>query len=133
MTPAHACAYLDSLQQKTMETLKLYNYRYSFYHHLVTRKEARENKDPSQWMKYLASIQNTAICNCISNSSKLLIDLEDCMARAVRIESGHKLAEGINKTCHLPMLKEEDKVNEVMIEEIGDPEQGLAIALAVVK
>ena len=25
-TPAHACAYLDSLQQKTSESLKLYNY-----------------------------------------------------------------------------------------------------------
>ena len=43
-TPAHACAYLDSLQQKTSETLKLYNYRYSFYHHLVTGKD---NQDPS--------------------------------------------------------------------------------------
>ena len=44
-TLAHACAYLDSLQQKTLETLKLYNYRYSFYHHLVTGKEARKSKE----------------------------------------------------------------------------------------
>ena len=42
------------------------------------------------------------------------------MARAVRIESSHKLAEGINKTRQLPILKEDDKVNEVTIEEIGD-------------
>ena len=43
------------------------------------------------------------------------------MAQAVRIESSHKLAEGINKTCQLPMLKEDDKVNKVMVEEIGYP------------
>ena len=29
--------------------------------------------------------------------------------------------EGINKTCQLPMLKEDDKINEVTVEEIGDP------------
>ena len=120
-TPTHACAYLDSLQQKTLESLKLYNYRYSFYHHLVMGKEARDNQDPSCWMKYLASIRNTAICDQMSNSSKLPLNLEDCMGQAVRIESSHKLAEGINKMCQLPMLKEDDKVNEVTIEEIGDP------------
>ena len=43
------------------------------------------------------------------------------MAQAVRIESSYKLAEGINKTHQLPMLKEDDKVNEVTVEEIGDP------------
>ena len=120
-TLAHACAYLDSLQQKTLETLKLYNYRYSFYHHLVTGKEAQEKKDPSHWMKYLASIRNTATCDHISNSSKLPGDLGECMARAVRIESSHKLAEGIKKTRQLPILKEDDKVNEVIVEETGDP------------
>ena len=62
-TPAHACAYLDSLQQKTSESLKLYNYQYSFYHHLVMGKEARDNQDPSHWMKYLDSIRNTEICD----------------------------------------------------------------------
>ena len=43
------------------------------------------------------------------------------MAWAVRIESNHKLAEGINKICQLPMLKEDDKINEVTVEVIGDP------------
>ena len=84
-------------------------------------KEARDDQDPSCWMKYLASIRNTTICDQISNSSKLPLNLEDCMAQAVRIESSHKLAEGINKTHQLPMLKEDDKVNEVMVEEIGYP------------
>ena len=84
-------------------------------------KEARDNQDPSHWMKYLASIRDTTICDQISNSSKLPLNLEDCMICTVRIESGHKLAEGINKPCQLPMLKEDDKANENMVEEIGDP------------
>ena len=79
-TPAHVCAYLDSLQQKASESLKLYSYWYSFYHYLVTSKEAWDNQDPSCWMKYLASISNTAICDQISNSSKLPVNLEECMA-----------------------------------------------------
>ena len=72
-------------------------------------------------MKYLANIRNTAVCDHISNSSKLPGDLEKYMARAVRIESSHKLAEGINKTRQLPILKEDDKINEVTVGEIGDP------------
>ena len=43
------------------------------------------------------------------------------MAKAIRIESGHKLAEDINKTCILPSIMEGNKVNEVTVEEIGDP------------
>ena len=84
-------------------------------------REARDNQDPSHWMKYLASIRNTAICDQISKSSRLPLHLEDCVAQAVRIESSHKLAEGTNKTHQLPMSKEDDKVNEVMVVEIGDP------------
>ena len=97
-TPAHACTYFDSLQQKTGESLKICNYRYSFYHNLVTGMSAKANTDPARWLKYQASIQNTNVADRISNSSKLPSNLEDCMGRAIRIESGHKLAKGINKS-----------------------------------
>ena len=90
ITLAHACTYLDSLQQKISESLKLYNYQYSFYHHLVMGREARDNQDPYRWMKYLANIRNSKIFDQISNSSKLPLNLEDCMAWAVRIESSHR-------------------------------------------
>ena len=43
------------------------------------------------------------------------------MARAIRIESGHKLVEGINKSHILVSIKEGDKANKVTVEEIGDP------------
>ena len=55
-TPAHAYVYFDSLQQKTGEILKIYNYRYSFYHNLVTGMSAEASTDPARWLKYLANI-----------------------------------------------------------------------------
>ena len=119
-SPAHACAYLNSLQQKTIETLKIYNYK-SFYYNLVAGIKAKDNKDPPRWMKYLASIRNTVVTDRIFNSSKLPNNLEDLMVRAIRIESGHKLAEGINKTHILPSIMEGNKVNHVTVEEIGNP------------
>ena len=119
-SPAHACAYLNSLQQKTTETLKIYNYRYS-YHNLVAGIKAKDKKTLSRWMKYLPSIRNTVVADRISKSSKLPNNLEDCMARAIRIESVHKLAEGINKTQILPSITEGDKVNKVTVEDIGNP------------
>ena len=120
-SPAHAYIYFDSLQQRSGKTLAIYKYRYSFYHNLVTSIDTRVNTDPACWMKYLASIRNTAVTDQISNSSKLPLNLEDCMTRAIRIESGHKIAEGINKSRMLPSITEGDKVNEVTVEEIGDP------------
>ena len=43
------------------------------------------------------------------------------MVWAVRIEWSQKVAEGINKMHQLLSLKEDDKINEVTLEEIGEP------------
>ena len=60
-SPAHACTYLENMTQGDDESLRLYVYRYTRAHRMVTRLAPKENMDPSRWTHFLASINNTAI------------------------------------------------------------------------
>ena len=60
-SPAHACTYLENMTQGDDESLRLYVYRYTRAHRMVTGLAPKENMDPSRWTHFLASINNTAI------------------------------------------------------------------------
>ena len=60
-SPAHACTYLENMTQGDYESLRLYVYRYTQAHRMVTGLAPKENMDPSRWTHFLASINNTAI------------------------------------------------------------------------
>ena len=60
-SPAHACTYLENMTQADDESLRLYVYRYTRAHRMVTGLAPKENMDPSRWTHFLASINNTAI------------------------------------------------------------------------
>ena len=60
-SPAHACTYLENMTQGDDESLRLYVYRNTRAHRMVTGLAPKENMDPSRWTHFLASINNTAI------------------------------------------------------------------------
>ena len=60
-SPAHACTYLENMTQGDDESLRLYVYRYTRAHRMVTGLAPKENMDPSRWTHFLASINNRAI------------------------------------------------------------------------
>ena len=60
-SPAHACTHLENMTQGDDESLRLYVYRYTQAHRMVTGLAPKENMDPSRWTHFLASINNTAI------------------------------------------------------------------------
>ena len=95
-SPAHACTYLENMTQGDDESLRLYVYRYTRAHRMVTGLAPKENMDPSRWTHFLASINNTAITDKVLQSKTLPRNLDEAMSRAIQLEAGFQLSEGVN-------------------------------------
>ena len=92
----HAAAQLENMNQKPSEPLRLYIFRYSKIHKLVTKRDACYNTDPSRWFRFLTSITNTTIANKIMRSEFLPQNLQQCFEKALRLEASLQLSEGVN-------------------------------------
>ena len=58
---AHSCSHLDNMHQEDDEDPRIYIWRYTQAHKMVTGLNPNENIDPSRWTHFLASINNTTI------------------------------------------------------------------------
>ena len=92
----HAAAQLENMTQKPIEPLRLYIFRYSKIHKLVTKRDACYDTDPSRWFRFLTSITNTTIPNKITRSEFLPQNLQQCFEKALRLEASLQLSEGVN-------------------------------------
>ena len=96
-SPAHSCTYLENMTQGEDESLRLYVvYHYTRAHRMVTGLAPKENMDPSRWTHFLASINNTTITDKVLHSKTLPKNLDEAMSRAIQLERGFQLSEGVN-------------------------------------
>ena len=109
-SPAHACTYLENMTQGDDESLRLYVYRYTRAHRMVTGLAPRENMDPSRWTHFLASINNTAITDKVLRSKMLPRNLDEAMSKAIQLEAGFQLSEGVNMARRVNIMQAE--INE---------------------
>ena len=92
----HAAAQLENMTQKPNEPLRLYIFRYSKIHKLVTKQDACYNTDPSRCFRFLTSITNTTIADKITRSEFLSQNLQQCFKKTLRLEASLQLSEGVN-------------------------------------
>ena len=92
----HAAAQLENMTSKPNEPLRLYIFRYSKIHKLVTKRDACYDTDPSRWFRFLTSITNTTIADKITRSEFLPQNLQQCFEKALRLETSLQLSEGVN-------------------------------------
>ena len=113
----HTAAQLENMTQKPNEPLRLYIYRYSKLHKVVTQKDACQDTDPSRWFRFLTSITNTSIADKVTRNKTLPHNLQQCFEKALEYEASFQLSEGVNmarKTTVMNVIvEEEDKVNFV--------------------
>ena len=111
----HVAAQLENMTQKPNEPLRLYIYRYSKIHKLVTKRDACYNTDPSRWFRFLTSITDTTIADKITQSEFLPQNLQQCFEKALRLEASLQLSEGVNmaqkKTIMNVNVDDEDELN----------------------
>ena len=77
---------------------------------MVTGLAPKENMDPSKWTHFLASINNTAITDKVLHSKTLPKNLDEAMSRAIQLEAGFQLSEGVNMARKINIMQVE--VNE---------------------
>ena len=111
----HAAAQLENMTQKPNEPLRLYIFRYSKIHKLVTKRDACYDTDPSRWFRFLTSITNTTIADKITRSEFLPQNLQQCFEKALRLEASLQLSEGVNMARRTTIMNvdvdTEDEVN----------------------
>ena len=78
---------------------------------MVTGLNPNENVDPSWWTRFLASINNTAITDKVLCGKTLPRNLEDAMKKAIQLEAGFQLSEGVNMARRINVMQAE--VSEV--------------------
>ena len=92
----HAAAQLENMTQKPNQPLRLYIFRYSKIHKLVTKRDTCYNTDPLRWFRFLTSITNTTTADKITRSESLPQNLQQCFEKALRLEASLQLSEGVN-------------------------------------
>ena len=111
----HAATQLESMTQKPNEPFRLYIFRYSKIHKLVTKQDACYDTDPSRWFRFLTSITNTTIADKITRSENLPQNLQQCFEKALRLETILKLLEGVNMAWRTTVMNvdvnTEDEIN----------------------
>ena len=80
---------------------------------MVTGLAPKENMDPSRWTHFLASTSNTAITDKVLCSKTLPKNLDEAMSRAIQLEAGFQLSEGVNMARKINIMQVE--VNETDI------------------
>ena len=81
---------------------------------MVTGLAPRENMDPSRWTHFLASINNTAITDKVLRSKTLHRNLDEAMSRAIQLEGGFQLSEGVNMARRVNIMQAEINETEVI-------------------
>ena len=104
-SPAHSCTYLENMTQGEDESLRLYVYHYTRAHQMVTGLAPKGNMDPSRWTHFLASINNTAITDKVLCSKSLPKNFDDAMSRAIQLEAGFQLSEGVNMARKINVMQ----------------------------
>ena len=111
----HAATQLENMTQKPIEPLRLYIFRYSKIHKLVTKRDACYDTDPSRWFRFLTSITNTTITDKIMRSEFLPQNLQQCFEKALRLEASLQLSEGVNMAQRMTVMNvdvdTDDEVN----------------------
>ena len=113
-SPTHACTYLENMTQGDDESLHLYVYRYTRVHRMVMGLAPKENMDPFRWTHFLASINNTAITDKVLRSKTLPRNLDEAMSRAIQLEAGFQLSEGVNMAWRVNIMQAEINETEVV-------------------
>ena len=108
----HAATQLENMTQKPNEPLRLYIFRYSKIHKLVTKRDACYNTDPSRWFRFLTSITNTTIANKITRSEFLPQNLQQCFEKALRLEASLQLSEGVNMAQRTTVMNVDVDTND---------------------
>ena len=93
---AHSCSHLDNMHKEDDKDLWIYIWRCTRAHKMVTGLNPNENIDPSRWTRFLASINNTTITDKVLCGKTLPRNLEDAMKKAIQLEAGFQLSEGVN-------------------------------------
>ena len=111
----HAATQLENMTQKSNKPLRLYIFRYSKIHKLMTKRDACYDTDPSRWFRFLTSITNTTIANKITRSEFLHQNLQQCFEKALRLEASLQLSGGVNMAPRTTVMNVEvdtdDEVN----------------------
>ena len=81
---------------------------------MVTGLAPRENIDPSRWTHFLASINNTAITDKVLRSKTLPRNLDEAMSKAIQLEAGFQLSEGVNMARRVNIMQAEINKTEVI-------------------
>ena len=81
---------------------------------MVTGLAPKENMDPSRWTHFLASINNTAISDKVLHSKMLPKNLDEAMSRAIQLEAGFQLSEGVNMDRKINVMQAEINETEVV-------------------
>ena len=79
---------------------------------MVTGLAPKENMDPSRQTHFLASINNTAITVLLSKT--LPKKLDEAMRRAIQLEAGFQLSEGVNMARKINIMQVEVNETEVV-------------------
>ena len=74
---------------------------------MVTGLNPNENVDPSRWTRFLASINNTAITDKVLHGKTLPRNLKDAMKKAIQLEAGFQLSEGVNMARQINIMQTE--------------------------
>ena len=99
------------MHQENDEDLRIYIWRYTQAHKMVTGLNTNENIDPSRWTHFLASINNTTITDKVLHGKTLPRNLEDAMKKAIQLKAGFQLSEGVNMARWINVMQA--KVSEV--------------------
>ena len=81
---------------------------------MVTGLAPKENMDPSRWTHFLASINNTAITDKVLRSKTLPRNVDEAMSKAIQLEAGFQLSEGVNMARQVNIMQAEINETEVI-------------------
>ena len=84
------------MHQEDDEDLRIYIWRYTKAHKMVTGLNLSENVDTSRWTRFLMSINNTTITDKVLRGKMLPRNLEEAMKKAIQLEAGFQLSKGVN-------------------------------------
>ena len=71
---------------------------------MVTGLNPNENIDPSRWTRFIASINNTTITDKVLCGKTLPRNLKDAMKKAIQLEAGFQLSEGVNMARQINVM-----------------------------
>ena len=78
---------------------------------MATGLNPNKSIDPSRWTCFLASINNTAITDKVLHGKTLPRNLEEAIKKAIQLEAGFQLSEGVNMARQINVMQAE--VSEV--------------------